>query len=410
MIYYRNSERKLLMSNYNYGLEPGIGHRTGSSKLRFVMIFLFISAITAAVLWYFLPEREKKTQKGDPAAVRKYKDSAVSVPDVFAAEPAEKNMTSPGGSIIQPAQKETSKGISVVPQSVKKETADTGNADPVDPPLPDKGVITSADMAAKDLPVIAADGPVDPAKENLLKRAEVLLKKGELAEAEILLEQALVEVKENTAFYRKAWKCLSALRVRSIYQKNGTRWNLLYRIKAGDTLSGIASKHRTTVELIRKCNKISGSRIYVGRALWLTPGDWRIAVSKNSRLLKLYHLNRDKKETLWGVWEVGVGRMGKTPSAEFAISSRVRHPDWYLPDGRVFKYGEPENQLGEYFLKLAPVNAPGRPLLGYGIHGAKDESVVGRSLSNGCVRMKNVDVEAVFYLVPSGTRVVISEN
>ncbi|MBR2374652.1 MAG: hypothetical protein IKA87_10535, partial [Lentisphaeria bacterium] len=48
------------MSNYNYGLEPGIGHRNSSSKVRFVLIFLFVSAVTAAVLWYFWPREEKK--------------------------------------------------------------------------------------------------------------------------------------------------------------------------------------------------------------------------------------------------------------------------------------------------------------------------------------------------------------
>ena len=102
--------------------------------------------------------------------------------------------------------------------------------------------------------------------------------------------------------------------------------------------------------------------------------------------------------------------MGKTPTADFAISARLRHPDWYLPDGRVFKYGDSENQLGDYFLKLAPVSAPGRPLLGYGIHGAKDENSVGRSLSSGCVRMRNADVEALYYLVPPGTRVSVTEE
>ena len=166
------------------------------------------------------------------------------------------------------------------------------------------------------------------------------------------------------------------------------------------------------MELLRKRNGISGSqsRIHVGKMLFLTPGDWRIQVSKKHRLLKLFHAVPGGKETLFGVWEVGIGRMGKTPAAEFAIAARVRHPDWYLPDGRVFKYGQAENQLGDYFLKLAPVNAPGRPLLGYGIHGTKEESAVGRSLSNGCVRMRNADVEALYYIVPSGTRVVIGEE
>ncbi|MBR2374072.1 MAG: L,D-transpeptidase family protein, partial [Lentisphaeria bacterium] len=283
-------------------------------------------------------------------------------------------------------------------------------ADPTDPPLPAKGVLTPADMKGADLPVVAVDHSIDPNREELLKKAEKAFAAKDFSGAEMLVLQALENVRENSAFYRKAWKVLTSYRVSSLYGKSGSRWSVQYRIRPGDSLSGIASRYRTTVELIRKMNNISGSRIYVGRSLWLTPGDWRITVSKASRLLKLYHIGNDKKETLWGVWEIGIGRMGKTPSAEFAIASRVRHPDWYLPDGRVFKYGEPENQLGEYFLKLAPVSSPGRPLLGYGIHGSQDESTVGRSLSNGCVRMRNADVEAVFYLVPNGTRVVISDK
>lgn len=393
------------MSNYNYGLEPGIARRSGSSKLRFVTIFLIISAATSGVLWYFWPEQaEERKQDNTPAEKISPDTPAVKPEQSTPAPPLSEKDQRP---VVSAPPVVRNKGEAVAAPPVKK---DTEAVDPTDPQLPPKGVITPADMSGKDLPVIAADAPLDPAKEELLKKAQELFLRGKYSESELLAEKALEQIKENTPFYRKAWLLLSALRVKSLYEKTGSRWSVSYRIKPGDSLSSIASRYRTTVELIRKRNNISGSRIYVGRSLWLTPGDWRISVSKSARLLKVYHSGKDKKETVWGVWEVGIGRMGKTPSAEFAISSRVRHPDWYLPDGRVFKYGEPENQLGEYFLKLAPVNAPGRPLLGYGIHGAKDESAVGRSLSNGCIRMKNADVEAIFFLVPSGTRVSISEK
>ena len=43
------------MSNYNYGLEPGIEGR-GTSRLRFILIFIAISALTAALLWWFWPD------------------------------------------------------------------------------------------------------------------------------------------------------------------------------------------------------------------------------------------------------------------------------------------------------------------------------------------------------------------
>lgn len=396
------------MATYNYGLEPGIGRRTGSSKLRFAVIFLLISAATAAVLWYFWPDEnggaapEKKgspevSQPAKSVTPENEKKSPIHEP---APKPVTTGLTPQTPAAAEPAEK----------QDVPVKTADPRTPDPTDPPLPPKGVITPEDRKGKDLPVIAAEKLNDPRKAELLQQAENALKNGKLADAEKLAEQALLQVQENSEFFRKAWKVLSAVRVKSLFTDSGTRWSLRYRIKPGDNLSSIAARYRTTADLIRKRNNISGSRIFVGRSLWITPGDWRIAVSKSARLLKLYHLDKDKKETLWAVWEIGIGRMGKTPTGDFAISSRIRHPDWYLPDGRIFKYGDPENQLGEYFLKLAPVTAPGKPLAGYGIHGAKDESAVGRSLSNGCVRMRNADVEAVFYLVPSGTRVVISEN
>ena len=65
--------------------------------------------------------------------------------------------------------------------------------------------------------------------------------------------------------------------------------------------------------------------------------------------------------------------------------------------------------LGDYFLKLAPASTPGKPLLGYGIHGTPDESSVTKSLSNGCIRMRNADVELLYLLVPGRTPVEITE-
>ena len=46
------------MSNYNYGLEPGI-QQNGSSRLRFVLIFLLVSALIAALIWWFWPDKKK---------------------------------------------------------------------------------------------------------------------------------------------------------------------------------------------------------------------------------------------------------------------------------------------------------------------------------------------------------------
>ncbi|PID53720.1 MAG: hypothetical protein CSB46_06465 [Micrococcales bacterium] len=45
-----------------------------------------------------------------------------------------------------------------------------------------------------------------------------------------------------------------------------------YRVRAGDTLSHIAARHATTVDALRKANRINGSRVVVGQTLTL-PGN-----------------------------------------------------------------------------------------------------------------------------------------
>jgi lipoprotein-anchoring transpeptidase ErfK/SrfK len=44
---------------------------------------------------------------------------------------------------------------------------------------------------------------------------------------------------------------------------------------------------------------------------------------------------------------------------------------------------------------------------GYGIHGTDEPSSVGRSVSHGCVRMLNQDVETLYPMVAVGTPVYI---
>lgn len=46
----------------------------------------------------------------------------------------------------------------------------------------------------------------------------------------------------------------------------------------------------------------------------------------------------------------------------------------------------------------------------FGIHGTNKPGSIGYSQSHGCIRMRNKDVEALFPLVPMGTRVKIVEN
>ena len=44
---------------------------------------------------------------------------------------------------------------------------------------------------------------------------------------------------------------------------------------------------------------------------------------------------------------------------------------------------------------------------GYALHGTDDPNSIGRSVSHGCVRLRNEDIETLFNIVPVGTPVYI---
>ena len=87
------------------------------------------------------------------------------------------------------------------------------------------------------------------------------------------------------------------------------------------------------------------------------------------------------------------------------------NPKWRKPDWAYVEAGEPvpppedpsryvEGELGAYVLNLGD---------GYLIHGTKNEELLGRPASHGCVRVGAADLERLYKTVPNGTRVYIFE-
>jgi hypothetical protein len=96
-------------------------------------------------------------------------------------------------------------------------------------------------------------------------------------------------------------------------------------------------------------------------------------------------------------WEVGVGR-DATPTrpGEYTIGLKQKEPMW-SPVGRApVPFGDPENPLGTRW--LAWFEQGKNSSLGF--HGTNDASGIGRRVSDGCVRMRNSDVELLFEILP----------
>ncbi|MFI5350741.1 MAG: L,D-transpeptidase [Elusimicrobiota bacterium] len=100
-----------------------------------------------------------------------------------------------------------------------------------------------------------------------------------------------------------------------------------------------------------------------------------------------------------------------TPRGEFKIIGKGVNPKWRKPDWAYVEAGEPvpppedpsryvEGELGAYVLNLGD---------GYLIHGTKNEEMLGRPASHGCVRVGAADLEKLYRTIPSGTQVYIFE-
>ena len=376
---------------------------SASKKLRFCCIFLIVAALTAFVIWKLVPSsaENNKGKTKQPDAVLQKK-----TPEIQHEKEAsgEQNQTPQPADSDKRQTRELPEAASAGLVSEKKQV-------PVRPEErrehEQKGIAGQNDLPAdRDKPVIPPEPRLETTSTRRLAALENLLKEKKFAAASSDAEQFLATLTEGSELYRKVLKCLTQANwQRFLTRDTADGFAFHYTVVHGDQLGVIARKNRTTVAAVMKSNNLKRSNlIRIGQKLTLLPGKWRIRVSKNKRLLLLLRNDR-----IFAGFDIGIGRAGKTPTADFILSERLKHPVYRTADGRIYKHGEPGNQLGDYFLKLASVKNPGRPLGGYGIHGTPDESSVTRSLSNGCIRMLNSDVEKLYFLVPAGTPVSICD-
>src|SRR5437867_6673186 len=95
-----------------------------------------------------------------------------------------------------------------------------------------------------------------------------------------------------------------------------------------------------------------------------------------------------------------------TPRGEFEVQRKIVNPVWTKPDWAFIEDGEPiptrfadrldPDVLGDYALALSD---------GYLIHGSIYKRTLGMSVTHGCVRLGNEDLEAVFKAAQVGTKV-----
>ncbi|MCA0982822.1 L,D-transpeptidase [Halobacillus yeomjeoni] len=134
--------------------------------------------------------------------------------------------------------------------------------------------------------------------------------------------------------------------------------------------------------------------------LFLPPyvsGDSVIIVNKSSHELVLYQHGIQQFSA-----PAAVGKTEDlTPEGRFQVLVKAKDPYYRKKD---IPGGDSRNPLGSRWIGFDARGTDGRV---YGIHGTNQPESIGKSVSAGCIRLKNEDVQALFDLIPMGADVFI---
>jgi lipoprotein-anchoring transpeptidase ErfK/SrfK len=130
-----------------------------------------------------------------------------------------------------------------------------------------------------------------------------------------------------------------------------------------------------------------------------------IVVDTKQRLL--FYTMPGGKAMRYGV-AVGDEAYGWTGTAQ--IARKAEWPDWNPPAEMKVRWphvqktaGGPDNPMGARALYIFEGN---KDTL-YRIHGTNEPEKIGRAVSSGCIRMRNIDVVDLYNRVEPGTKVIV---
>lgn len=247
--------------------------------------------------------------------------------------------------------------------------------------------------AQANLEELVGTHPESPwADDALLELAKVYEQQQKLLEAR-MAARLLLERFPSSSLVAEAQQQLGHVNVELLLSPIVRDTDLAYEVQPGDTLGGIARTHRTTVELLKRANKLPSDIIRPKQQLKVPKSRFSILVDKSQNQLLV-----TEGDQFFKLYPVATGENGSTPAGTFKIVNKVTNPVWYR-QGAVVPADSPENILGTRWMGLDKE--------GYGIHGSVDPGGIGHQVTAGCVRMHNADVEELFAIVPAATEVTI---
>lgn len=182
-----------------------------------------------------------------------------------------------------------------------------------------------------------------------------------------------------------------------------------HKVQSGEYLSTIANIYRTPYQLIERINDTDARKLQAGQSLQILKGPVHARIDKSDYRMDLYVVDPDGLPIYLKSYIVGLGEFDSTPMGLWKIKpgSKVGPanggPSWRNPrTGKVYDRNDPDIPIGEYWMALEGVDENTKGKAGYGIHATNNQDSIGRQESMGCIRMRDEDVDEVFYTLYEG--------
>ncbi|MBF0570198.1 MAG: L,D-transpeptidase family protein [Candidatus Omnitrophica bacterium] len=231
--------------------------------------------------------------------------------------------------------------------------------------------------------------PVD----DLYVQAQTLASEGKLLEAKAAFEKIDSEHPDYKDI-EKVQDELYAVNMKVLFSDIETPQTVIHEVQPGETLGKISKQYNVPMLLIKTSNNMKDDVVRAGQKLRIWTGKFSVYVNKSQNVLML-----KSNEDVLKVYHVSTGANNSTPVGTFKIVVKLENPVWFKTGGPGIPAESPENALGTRWL--------GFDKEGYGIHGTIEPDKIGQQVTNGCVRMRNAEVEELYTVLPRGTEVNI---
>ncbi|TSA57131.1 LysM peptidoglycan-binding domain-containing protein [bacterium] len=230
--------------------------------------------------------------------------------------------------------------------------------------------------------------------EAVLTLADIYSKDRNLLKAKALYYETINEYSQFCD-YASVQKKIASVNTALLFSNILTPESELYIVVPGDSLAKIAGRYSTTVELIKRANNLKSDIIIPGMKLKVQNKPFSIIVDNKQCVLTV--LLGDEVIKIYGV---ATGKNNSTPIGLFKVRDKLVDPVWYNK-GLAVPAESPENVLGTRWMGLTT------PEPGYGIHGTTEPDSIGYQSTEGCIRMRNKDVEELYSIIPLGISVTV---